>query len=62
MTGADIERIADRVAAKLEANSLGDLKRDVAGMAEDVAKIPQIEAEIRVMNQNIQALREQAGV
>ena len=60
----------------MEANSLGDMKRDIAGLktdvaqlntdvdslAEDVAKIPVIEGEIRQINQNIGALRDRAGV
>lgn len=62
LSNGDIERIADAVVDKLEANSLGDMKRDIASMAEDVAKIPLIEAEIRQINQNIAALREHAGI
>jgi len=62
MTNGDVERIADAVVEKLEANSLGDMKRDIASMAEDVAKIPLIEAEVREINQNVQDLREHAGI
>lgn len=62
MTDRDIEKIADAVAKKLEENSLGDMKRDIASMADDVAKIPLIEAEIRGINQNIEALRDHAGI
>ena len=34
----------------------------IDSMAEDVAKIPLIEAEIREINENIAALREHAGI
>lgn len=62
MTNDDISSIADAVCKKLEANSLGEMKRDIASMAEDVAKIPQIEADIQDINQNIKALRDHAGL
>lgn len=61
---------------RLEANSLGDMKRDIAGikgrldsldervdsMAEDVAKIPVIEGEIRQINQRLERLEGHAGI
>ena len=50
--------IADAVVEKLEANSLGDMKRDIASMAEDVAKIPLIEAEVREINQRLENLED----
>ena len=70
----DIDRIAEAVVEKLEANSLGDMKRDIAGlktdvaglktdvasMAEDVAKIPLIEEEIRQINLRLGAIEERS--
>lgn len=58
MTNGDIERIADAVCRKLQENSLGDIQRDIASMAKDVAKIPLIEAEVRLINQRLQNLEE----
>ena len=63
---------AQAIVRELEANSLGDmkldiaalkedvggLKEDVASMAEDVAKVPQIEAEIRYINQRLEAIED----
>ena len=41
---------------------IGKLDEKVDSMAEDVARIPQIEAEVRVINHNIMALRDHAGI
>lgn len=64
--------IAKEVVRELEANSLADIKRDIATLKEDVSGLKEDLAyvksrvagseEIAVMNENIQALRERAGV
>ncbi len=66
------ERIAaseERVYRRIKDNALGEVTKRLDGidrrldsMAEDVAKIPQIESELRLMNGNIQALRDHAGI
>lgn len=61
--------IGDAIYEKLEENSLGEMKRDIAGlktdvasMAEDVAKIPVVEGEIRQINHRLERLEEHAGI
>lgn len=76
LSNGNIDRMPTRLFEELEANSLGDMNRDnrrtengrlvdlwdtVASMAEDIAKIPVIEGEIRHINQNIGALRDHEG-
>ena len=59
----------DRFYERLKNNALSDINQRLDGMdakidsmAEDVARIPAIEGEIRLINQNITALREHAGI
>lgn len=69
---SEIVKSEDRLVEKLEANSLGDLKREVAELKEDMADLKTDMAyvkarvagseEIAVINENIQALREHAGI
>ena len=42
--------------------SLDSIAKNLSSMAEDVAKIPLIEGEIRVMNETLDVLRNHAGV
>ena len=44
------------------AEGLDSISEDLGTMAEDVAKITVIEGEIRLMDENIQALRDHAGI
>jgi len=44
------------------AEDLDSISEDLGTMAEDVAKITVIEGEIRLMDENIQALRDHAGI
>lgn len=55
----------ERVYKRIEDGALSDLRKDVVsiteridGMAEDVAKIPVIEGEIRAMNMSLKAIRD----
>lgn len=41
---------------------MAGLKETVHSMPEDAAKIPEIDAEVRQNNQNIEAPREHAGI
>jgi hypothetical protein len=60
--------IVDAVYKKLDENALTDIRdrldrieADISSMAEDMAKIPQIEGEMRVMNENMTTLLTHAG-
>ncbi len=64
-----IEKIADAVYKKLDENALGDIRDRLDGMddrldsmAEDLTKVMERTEEIPVINQNIAALREHAGI
>lgn len=54
------ERLSTRLGSLEE--KTGSMAEDLASMAEDVAKISVIEGEIRSINQNIEALRDHAGI
>ena len=41
---------------------LGGIEKDIESMAEDVAKIPLIESEVRQINENLVVLRDHAGI
>lgn len=60
-----LDRIADAVTEKLEANSLGDMKRDIASlnervdsMAEDLTKVVERTEEIPHINRRLRNLEE----
>ena len=60
--------IVDAVYKKLDENALTDIRdrldrieADISSMAGDMAKIPQIEGEMRVMNENMTTLLTHAG-
>lgn len=64
-----IDRIAGAVTEKLEANSLGDMKRDIGNMkgdirsmAEDLTKVMERTEEIPLINQKIEALQNAVGI
>ena len=62
---SEITKSENRVVKKLETNSLGDMKRDIADLKGDMAYVKARVAgseEIAVMNENIRALRDHAGI
>ncbi|MDE2975555.1 MAG: hypothetical protein OXU64_12690 [Gemmatimonadota bacterium] len=76
LTKEDLKRIGDLIVASEErvysrikdkalseiTKRLDSISEDLGTMAEDVAKITVIEGEIRLMDENIQALRDHAGI
>ena len=63
MTKDDITKIADAVCERLEANSFGEMKEDIANlservdsMAEDLTKVVELTKEIPVINERLERL------
>ena len=66
----------ERVYTRIKKNALGEvtgrldgidkrldgMDETISSMAEDVAKMPVIEAEIRLVNQNVEAIRDYHGI
>ena len=67
MTKDDITKIADAVCERLEANSFGEMKEDIANlsermdsMAEDLTKVVELTKEIPVINERLERLEDHA--